>query len=204
MRPTESKKTENVAEYSLYLFQIEDLVRSLNLDMDLIKSQVLAPAIRDEFQLNEQISWYQNMVREMQMKGLEKEGHIDEVQEILVELTYLHNSLLTIMNDAKYKSLCENAHEALEEFKQKSNMVQRQDVELLMHAMFMKLQLKMRQKEISAETEAAFDLMRIQLAYLAREYQRMKSGDWDYQNNSAFTGSCSSWINGWFSFSTWK
>jgi hypothetical protein len=56
-------------------------------------------------------------------------------------------------------------------------------VELLMHAMFMKLQLKMRQKEISAETEAAFDLMRIQLAYLAREYQRMKSGNWDYLNN---------------------
>jgi hypothetical protein len=25
--------------------------------------------------------------------------------------------------------------------------------------------------------------MRIQLAYLAREYQRMKSGDWDYLNN---------------------
>jgi TRAP-type C4-dicarboxylate transport system substrate-binding protein len=119
----------------------------------------------------------------MNRKGLEKEGHIDEVQEILVELTYLHNSLLTIMNDAKYKSLCENAHEALEEFKQKSNMAQRQDVEILMHAMFMKLQLKMRQKEISAETESAFDLMRIQLAYLAREYQRMKSGDWDYLNN---------------------
>ena len=36
MRPTESKKTENVAEYILYLFQIEDLVRSLNLDIELI------------------------------------------------------------------------------------------------------------------------------------------------------------------------
>jgi hypothetical protein len=183
MRPTESKKVENVAEYILYLFQIEDLVRSLNLDMERIKSQVLEPAIRDEFQLQEQISWYQNMVREMKVKGIEKEGHIDEVQEILVELTYLHNSLLTVMNDEKYKTLCGNAQEALVEFKQKSTMGQRQDVEVLMHAMFMKLQLKMRQKEISAETEEAFDLMRIQLAYLAREYQRMKSGDWDYLNN---------------------
>ena len=183
MRPTESKKIENVAEYLLYLFQIEDLVRSLQLDMDLIKSQVLEPAIRDEFQLKEQISWYEQLVREMKMKGLQKEGHIDEVQEILVELTYLHNSLLTIMNDAKYKSLCENAFEALEEFKQKSNMAQHQDVEILLHAMSMKLQLKMRKKEISAETEAAFDLMRIQLAYLAREYQRMKSGEWNYMNN---------------------
>jgi hypothetical protein len=183
MRPTESKKVENVAEYILYLFQIEDLVRSLNLDMERIKSEILEPAIRDEFQLQEQITWYQNLVREMKVKGLEKEGHIDEVQDILVELTYLHNSLLTIMNDEKYKSLCGNAQEALVEFKQKSTMGQRQDVEVLMHAMFMKLQLKMRQKEISAETEAAFDLMRIQLAYLAREYQRMKSGDWDYLNN---------------------
>lgn len=183
MRPTESKKIENVAEYLLYLFQIEDLVRSLQLDMDLIKSQVLEPAIRDEFQLKDQITWYEQLVREMKMKGLQKEGHIDEVQEILVELTYLHNSLLTIMNDAKYKGLCEDAHQALEEFKQKSNMAQRQDVEILLHAMFMKLQLKMRQKEISAETEAAFDLMRIQLAYLAREYQRMKSGEWNHLNN---------------------
>lgn len=183
MRPTESKKVENVAEYILYLFQIEDLVRSLNLDMERIKSEILEPAIRDEFQLQEQITWYHNLVREMKVKGLEKEGHIDEVQDILVELTYLHNSLLTIMNDEKYKSLCGNAQEALVEFKQKSTMGQRQDVEVLMHAMFMKLQLKMRQKEISAETEAAFDLMRIQLAYLAREYQRMKSGDWDYLNN---------------------
>jgi hypothetical protein len=183
MRPTESKKIENVAEYILYLFQIEELVRSLNLDIELIKAQVLEPAIRDSFQLSEQITWYEQLVREMKSKGLQKEGHIDEVQEILVELTYLHNSLLTVMNDAKYKALCEDAQEALVEFKQKSNMAQRQDVEILMHAMSMKLQLKMRKKEISAETEAAFDLMRIQLAYLAREYQRMKSGEWNYLNN---------------------
>lgn len=183
MRPSESKKIENVAEYLLYLFQIEDLVRSLQLDLDLIISQVLRPAIQDEFQLTEQISWYKQLVQEMKTKGLQKEGHIDEVQEILVELTYLHNSMLTIMNDAKYKGLCENAHDALNEFRQKSNMTQRQDVEILLHAMFMKLQLKMRQKEISAETEAAFDLMRIQLAYLAREYKRMKSGEWNHLNN---------------------
>ena len=71
----------------------------------------------------------------------------------------------------------------LEEFKQKSNMVQRQDVEILMHAMFMKLQLKMRQKEISAETEEAFDAMRVLLAYIARTYKQMKSGELNFLNN---------------------
>jgi len=183
MRPSDSKKNENIAEYVLYLFQIEDLIRSLKFDIETIQSQVLAPAISDSFQLTEHVLWYESCIQEMKRKGIEKEGHLDEVQEILVELTYLHNGLLTVMNNEKYKGLCENAHDALMEFKQKSNNLKFQDVEVLFHAMYMKLQLKMRKKEISAETESAFDLMRIQLAFLAREYQRMKSGEWDYLQN---------------------
>ena len=61
--------------------------------------------------------------------------------------------------------------------------VKNQDVELLLHAMHMKLQLKMRGKEITQETEEAFDAMRIQLAYLSREFHKMKSGNWVTNQN---------------------
>jgi len=47
----------------------------------------------------------------------------------------------------------------------------------------MKLQLKVRKTEISQETEEAFDSMRIQLAYLTREFHKMKSGDWHINQN---------------------
>jgi len=47
----------------------------------------------------------------------------------------------------------------------------------------MKLQLKVRKQDISPETEDAFDKMRIQLAYLSREYKRMKSGNWVFNPN---------------------
>jgi hypothetical protein len=49
--------------------------------------------------------------------------------------------------------------------------------------MFMKLQLKMKKQEISPETEAAFDLFRIQLAYLSKNYQRMKAGELNFVQN---------------------
>jgi hypothetical protein len=120
---------------------------------------------------------------EFQRRGLQKEGHIEEVEEVLMELVYLHNTLLTIVNDEKYKTLCEQAQPDLIEFKKRSNMSQRQDVEALLHAMFMKLQLKMKQQEISPETEAAFDLFRIQLAYLSRAYSQMKSGALNFFQN---------------------
>jgi hypothetical protein len=105
------------------------------------------------------------------------------LREIILELIYLHNTLITITNDDKYKGLVGQAKSFLDEFKQKSNMLQHHDVEVLVHAMYMKLQLKVRKQEISPETEEAMDKMRIQLAYLSREYQRMKSGTRNFNPN---------------------
>jgi hypothetical protein len=44
----------------------------------------------------------------------------------------------------------------------------------------MKLLLKLQKKEISPESEEAFDSMRMLLAYLSKSYHKMKSGDVDF------------------------
>lgn len=183
MRPNSALKESNIAEYLLYIYQIEAMVRNFNLDLELIKNQLLIPGSKSPEDLANHVQWYENLMDEFQRRGLQKEGHIEEVEEVLMELVYLHNTLLTIVNDEKYKTLCEQAQPDLIEFKKRSNMSQRQDVEALLHAMFMKLQLKMKQQEISPETESAFDLFRIQLAYLSRAYGQMKSGALNFFQN---------------------
>ena len=183
MRPNPNLQNENVAEYLLYIFQIAALIRTLDLDINRIETELLAPAFPNPDHLPHQLSWYQGVVLEMRQRGLQKEGHLDQVEEILLELIYLHNTLLTILNDEKYKGLCDHATEALQAFKTKSNMANRHDIEALLHAMFMKLQLKMKKQDISPETEAAFDLFRIQLAYLSQNYQRMKAGELNFIQN---------------------
>lgn len=183
MQPNLALKESNVAEYLLYIYQIEAMVRSFNFDLDLINNQLLIPGSKTSDELAKHQEWYVKLIDEMQRRGLQKDGHIEEVEEILMELVYLHNTLLTIVNDEKYKTLCEQAQPDLIEFKKRSNMSQRQDVEALLHAMFMKLQLKMKQQEISPETEAAFDLFRIQLAYLSRAYNQMKTGALNFFQN---------------------
>jgi hypothetical protein len=47
----------------------------------------------------------------------------------------------------------------------------------------MKLLLRLQKKEISQETEASFDTMRVLLAYLSQAYHKMRSGDGQYWNN---------------------
>lgn len=177
------KQKENIAEYLLYMFQIEDIIRSFQLDLDKIMSHFVEPNIPNISYLSQYRDWYSILINQMKVRGLEKEGHTETVNEVIVELAYLHNTLLTIVKNEKYITLVEQAANYLKEFKAKANMTQRNDIEVLLHAMYMKLQLKIRKQDISDETEEAMDKLRIQLAFLAREYSRMKNGEWNLEEH---------------------
>jgi hypothetical protein len=172
----EQKKSENVAEFVLYMFQMEDLIRMFGFDLDLLMEGYVSKSLSNKAFEPQYRLWFKSVIEEMKSNALEKEGHVEVVKETIIELVYLHNTLQTIIKDDKYIGLCEQSKEAIEEFRQKAKMQGRHDVEVLFHAMYMKLQLKIRKQVISEETESAMDLMRIQLAYLSREYKRMYAG----------------------------
>jgi hypothetical protein len=179
----QQKLNENIAEYVLYMFQIEDVIRAYDFDIDRIINEFVIPQLPDTSFVGQYRNWYNGLIQQMKMRKLEKQGHLDELKDILVELSYLHNTLLNMANDEKYRTAFDRANTYLEEFKQKSNLKDKNHIEILFHAMYMKLLLKLQKKEISAETEEAFDSMRVVLAYLARAYKQMKSGNLDFLNN---------------------
>jgi hypothetical protein len=91
--------------------------------------------------------------------------------------------LLSVLKDAKYIALFETASPYIDEFKEKSNLKDKNHIEICFHGLYMKLLLKLQKKELSAETEEAFDQMRIVLAYLSRAYHQMKNGEGEYWDN---------------------
>lgn len=178
MLVAQKKQQENIAEYVLYLFQIEDIVRSLNFDIERIMDAVVKPNLPDSSFEAQYREWYTDIIKEMKRSGLEKKGHLDRVMEVMKELLFLHNTLFAIQGESKYKQLCSNSSSFVAEFREKASMKNQHDVEILIHAMHMKLQFRLRKKEITQETDEALDAMRIQLAFLVREYHKMKSGDY--------------------------
>lgn len=183
MLVAQKKQEENIAEYVLYLFQIEDIVRSLNFDIEKIMESVVKPNLPDTSFEAQYRSWYEEIIREMKRSSLEKKGHLDRVMEVMKELLFLHNTLFAIQGESKYKQLCTNSSSFIGEFREKASMKNQHEVEILIHAMHMKLQFRLRKKEITQETEEALDTMRIQLAFLVREYHKMKSGDYSSMQN---------------------
>ena len=180
----EQKKQENIAEYILLMYQIEDLVRSAEFDLDVIVESFVKPQLPDDSFLEANRKWYADLIKQMKAQHLHKSGHILEIKEILVELSYLHNSMLGASSaDGKYKGVVDRAIPFVDEFKERSNLKDMNHIEIALHAMYMKLLLRLQKKEITAETEEAFDAMRMMLAFLSRAYKQMKAGDMNFMNN---------------------
>jgi hypothetical protein len=179
----QQKLNENVAEYILYMYQIEDVIRAFNFDLDRILQEYVSPQLPDQSFLSNYRDWYQMLITQMHSQKIEKTGHLYLIQEVLIELSFLHNTLLNMSDDVRYKELYEAAVTHIEEFKQKSNLKDKNHIEIVFHALYMKLLLRLQKKDISAETEEAFDSMRILAAYLSRAYHQMKNGTLNFFNN---------------------
>lgn len=179
----QQKQQENIAEYVLYMYQIEDIVRAYQFDIEAILENYVKPQLPDASFLSQYKNWYEGIIREMKSSKIEKSGHLSSLSEIIVELSYLHNTLINLTKDSKYLEIIERATPFIEEFKEKSDLKNKNHIEIAFHAMYMKLLLRLQKKEISAETEEAFDAMRMLLAYVSRAYHKMKAGDLDFLQN---------------------
>ena len=179
----QQKEKENVAEYMLYMYQIEDVLRAFKFDIDLILESYVKPQVKNDSFLPQYKRWYLELISEMKEQRIQKSGHLLRLKEVLIELSYLHNTLLNTTKDPKYKDIVDRASPLIDEFKDKSNLKKLNNIEVSFHAMYMKLLLKLQKKDISAETEDAFDAIRIMLAYLSRGYAKMKAGDLDFLQN---------------------
>ena len=183
MKIAEQKLQNNIAEYIIYMYQIEDVIRAYHLDIELIMDNYVQPQLPDSSFSAQYRKWYEGIIQQMKSQKIEKTGHLVDLHEILVELSYLHNTLLNLTKDVKYIGVFDAANKYIEEFKQKSNLKDKNPIEIAFHAIYMKLLLKLQKKEISPETEEAFDSMRVMLAYLSRSYHKMKAGDLDFLKN---------------------
>ena len=66
-----SKRKENIAEYLLYMWQIEDIIRANGLDLDKIKKTIVDPQTQlDENQKHQLSEWYESLIDMMRREDV--------------------------------------------------------------------------------------------------------------------------------------
>lgn len=172
----QKKRKENLAEYILYLYQVEDLIRAFQLDMDLINQKLVSGYQADEKTTAEISRWYENLVMMMQKEGKQKKGHLQFIDNLLGELNEFHLRLLETRADKMYVSIFQAVAGLLTELKQK-NPDAVSDVQLAIDGIYGYLMLKIQKREISAETEEAVKRLSQWLAHLSKQFKDYEQGD---------------------------
>lgn len=180
---SKEKKAENIAEYILYMWHVEDVIRACNFSMELIRPNLILPLAKTSEKEAELEEWYQNFIVKMKQAGIEKNGHLPELNEIIIELLYLHNMLLNVNQDKAYEKIVRETDPFIKEFSLQSKTATLNPVEVCLNGQYAKLLLKLQKKKISPETEEAFTQFKEMLRYLALKYREINLGSAGIQNN---------------------
>lgn len=176
------KKRENIAEYLLYMWQIEDLIRAYGLDIDKIQAGIIdGYRDLDGRQRKDMRDWYESLIDMMRREGKEKSGHLQLNVNTLNDLEQLHRRLL---NDPKFAAYATQFYATLPlivELRAKAGDNRKDEIETCFDALYGLLMLRLRKKEISKETADAASQISKFLALLAAFYKK------DYNNELEFS-----------------
>ncbi len=164
------KHKENIAEYLLYMWQIEDIIRANDLDIDKIKTNVidkfnLAPA-----QQKEMAEWYESLIDMMRRENVEKGGHLQLNKNVIIQLTDLHLALLKDPRFPEYTAEFYKTLPYIVELRAKSGEKPTGEIETCFNALYGMLMLRLQSKDISPETKQAIAQISKFIAVLTKDY----------------------------------
>ncbi len=169
-------KESNIVEYVLYMWHIEELIRSFNFEIDEIKENVISKFNLEPEADEEMLRWYKGLIDKMTEEGIRDAGHLSELSEVMSEVQYLHHSLMTVYQEKSYQDIVAEAMPSIDALKSKSDGRQRTDIEIAMNGLFGVLLLKLKKRQVSEESEQAVKAISVMMATLAKHYNSMKQG----------------------------
>ncbi len=175
MKIAQTLKEENIAEYLLYMWQVEDLIRANGCDINTLRENVISrfPA-SDQPALEE---WYGNLAEMMRAEGVKESGHLQINRNVILNLAELHAALLASTRYPFYNVAYFKALPFIVELRQKNRKKEEPELETCFEAMYGILLLKLQKKPVSPGTAKAIEAIRNFLSLLASYYGKDRKGE---------------------------
>ena len=99
------KRKENIAEYILYLWQVEDLLRALQFSPEAIYATLVDKVEGADEQQKENIfNWYMQIVELLRKEGKESQGHLEHTLHLIADMHNLHLQLMKLPVGVHYRT----------------------------------------------------------------------------------------------------
>ena len=174
-------KKENICEYLLYMWQVEDLIRAFHMNIDIINERIIATYPVTEDERKSLYEWYESLIEMMRLEDVQTNGHIQLNKNIIIELNELHTAIIRSGKDAAYAAKFYHVLPFISQLRNQQDDFKISDVELCFNFQYGIMLLRMKKTAITPETLQAQTEISKFMVLLAKNYQLYKSGDLDLE-----------------------
>lgn len=155
-------RKDNIAEYLLYMWQVEDIIRAYGCSLTDLRRDYISQFDYDDEKKEELTDWYGDLIRMINQEGCRESGHLQINKVVMMQLIELHEQLLespkfAFYNAEYYKVLpfiveLRNRGVNTDEGHLTGKEREENEIETCFNALYGTMMLRLQKKEISQNT----------------------------------------------------
>lgn len=170
-------RKDNIAEYLLYMWQVEDLLRAYGCSLAKIRREYVARFAYTDEQKEELADWYGNLINMMNTEGCRQTGHLQINNIVMQQLEELNNRLLASQKYPFYTSEYYRVLPFIVELRRKSTEADSgralpSEIETCFNALYGTMLLRLQNKTISPDTQHAINEITTFVGMLSDYYKK--------------------------------
>lgn len=171
-------RKKSIAEYLLYMWQVEDIIRAYDCSLTRLRREYIAQFDYTDEQREEMTDWYGDLVRMMNQEGKRERGHLQINQVVMQQLTELNAELIESSKFPFYTSEYYKVLPYIVELRHKGGEANdTPEIETCFNALYGTMLLRLQKKEITPDTEHAVKEITTFIGMLSDYYQKDKKGE---------------------------
>lgn len=176
----QEKRKTNIAEYILYMWQVEDLLRACSFNPEIIGKQLVGRFKADQNQSKEIAAWYNNLAVMMEKEHVREKGHLQVITNLVNDLNEFHLKMIAVQTDREYVRLYEQNSGAISDFIARGGISGANEVEACLNALYGVLMLKLKNAEISELTRKTVEGFGQLIGHLSARYIQFENDEFEF------------------------
>ena len=172
MKTAQQLRKDNIAEYLLYMWQMEDIIRAFGCSLGRIRREYIDHFDYTDGQKEEEADWFGNLIRMMNQEGCREQGHLQINKVTLQMLTDLHTQLLASPKFPFYNAAYYKVLPFIVELRNRGANKEENEIETCFNSLYGVMMLRLQKKEITPNTEHAVKEISTLIGMLSDYYKK--------------------------------
>ena len=167
-------RKQNIAEYLLYMWQIEDTIRAFDCSLPRIRREYISRFDYTDEQKDEEADWFGNLIRMMNEEGCREQGHLQINRVTLQLLAELHQQLLASPKFPFYSTAYYKVLPFIVDLRNRGARKEDNEIETCLNLLYGVMMLRLQKKEVTTNTQHAVQEVSTFIGMLSDYYKKDK------------------------------